>query len=435
MSRWKKVIVGLLVLLNLFIGGITYYAVQVTNDASKMVDSIRQTVKRTSLKREGDKPNIDNAEPFSILLAGVDTGDLGRSDQGRSDSMMVVAINPKQKKSTIVSLDRDILTKIVGYETNDKLNHAYAFGGVKMSMDTIETLLDIPLDHYVSINMRGLKDLIDAVGGIEVNNKIDFTLDGIHVPKGKQTLDGEKGLAYARMRYEDPEGDVGRQRRQREVVTKILRKAMSINGVSNYRKILKAVEKNMKTDLTWDDMMDIGTNYLSAFDTIKQKQLVGKSQMIDEIYYQILGTNELLDIQNTLKKQLDLPTASTLPNLKEQDADSLFYDDSDGKASEDKTPANLRQAMIIRIIMTAVAFMVILQIQLTTINNPMIILLNMIKDIQIQIKVTAVLLILTQDSKMMFTASPLLVTKKRAFLFLSRTIEIGTLCFYRFFKS
>ena len=336
MSRWKKVIVGLLILLNLFVGGITYYAVQVTNDASKMVDSIRQTVKRTSLKRDnGEKPNIDNAEPFSILLAGIDTGDLGRSDQGRSDSMMVVTINPKQKKSTIVSLDRDILTKIVGYGSNDKLNHAYAFGGVKMSMDTIETLLDIPLDHYVSINMRGLKDLIDAVGGIEVNNKIDFTLDGIHVAKGKQTLDGEKGLAYARMRYEDPEGDVGRQRRQREVVTKILRKAMSINGVGNYKKILKAVEKNMRTDLSWDDMMDIGTNYLPAFDTIKQKQLVGKSQMIDDIYYQILGTNELLDIQNTLKKQLDKPTASTLPNLKETDADSLFYDDSDGKASED----------------------------------------------------------------------------------------------------
>ena len=336
MSRWKKVVIGLLILLNLFIGGITYYAVQVTNDASKMISNIRQTVKRTSLKREsGDKPNIDNAEPFSILLAGIDTGDLGRSDQGRSDSMMVVTINPKQKKSTIVSLDRDILTKIVGYGTNDKLNHAYAFGGVKMSMDTIETLLDIPLDHYVSINMRGLKDLIDAVGGIEVNNKIDFTLDGIHVAKGKQTLDGEKGLAYARMRYEDPEGDVGRQKRQREVVTKILRKAMSINGVGNYRKILKAVEKNMKTDLDWDDMMDIGTNYLSAFDTIKQKQLVGKSQMIDEIYYQILGINELLDIQNTLKKQLDISTDDTLSNLDEEDADTLFYDDSDGKASED----------------------------------------------------------------------------------------------------
>lgn len=338
MSRWKKIIIGLLVLLNLVVGGITYYAVQVTADASKMVDSIRQTVKRTSLKREsGEKPNINDAEPFSILLAGVDTGDLGRSDQGRSDSMMVVTINPKQKKSTIVSLDRDILAKIVGYGTNDKLNHAYAFGGVEMSMDTIETLLDIPLDHYVSINMRGLKDLIDAVGGIEVNNKIDFTLDGIHVKKGKQTLNGEEGLAYARMRYEDPEGDVGRQRRQREVVTKILRKAMSIDGVGNYRKILKAVEKNMVTDLSWDDMMDIGTNYLSAFDTIKQRQLVGKSQMIDDVYYQILGTNELLSIQNTLKKQLGQATAETLPNLEEDDADSLFYDDSDGKASEDSS--------------------------------------------------------------------------------------------------
>jgi anionic cell wall polymer biosynthesis LytR-Cps2A-Psr (LCP) family protein len=148
MSRGKKIFIGLLVLLNLFIGGITYYAVQVTNDASKMVDNIRQTVKRTSLKRkDGEQPNIDNAEPFSILLAGVDTGDLGRSDQGRSDSMMVVTINPKQKKSTIVSLDRDILANIVGYGTDDKLNHAYAFGGVKMSMDTIETLLDIPIDH------------------------------------------------------------------------------------------------------------------------------------------------------------------------------------------------------------------------------------------------------------------------------------------------
>lgn len=336
MSRGKKIVVGILIVLNLFVGGITYYAVQVTNDASKMVDSISSNTKRKSTKRSNTtKPNIDNTEPFSILLAGVDTGDLGRTEQGRSDSMMVVTINPKKKTSTIVSLDRDILTKIVGYGTNDKLNHAYAFGGVDMSMDTIENLLDIPLDHYVSINMKGLKDLIDAVGGIEVNNKIDFTLDGIHVKKGKQTLNGETGLAYARMRHEDPEGDVGRQKRQREVVTKILKKAMSINGVGNYKKILKAVEKNMTTDLSWDDMLDIGTNYLSAFDTIKQKQLVGQSEMIDDIYYQILGTNELLDIQNTLKKQLGIATATTLPNLSETDADTLFYDDSDGKASDD----------------------------------------------------------------------------------------------------
>lgn len=75
------------------------------------------------------------------------------------------------------------------------------------------------------------------------------------------------------MRKQDPEGDIGRQRRQREVVTKILQKVMSLDGISNYQKILKAVEKNSKTDLTWNDMMDIGTNYIPAFTTIKQEQL------------------------------------------------------------------------------------------------------------------------------------------------------------------
>ncbi|GCF92358.1 LytR family transcriptional regulator [Enterococcus florum] len=335
MSRWKKVIVAVLILLNFVVGGATIYAVQVTKDASDMVASIRQTVKRTSSIRDGDAPNIDNAEPFSILLLGVDTGDLGRDDQGRSDSMMVVTVNPKQKKSTIVSLDRDILTKIVGYDTNDKLNHAYAFGGVEMAMDTIENLLDIPIDHYVTINMRGLKDLIDAVGGIEVNNKYDFELDGVELSKGKHKLDGETGLAYARMRYQDPTGDIGRQKRQREVVTKILKKAMSINGIGNYRKILKAVQKNMKTDLSWDDMLDIGTNYIPAFDSIQQKQLAGQSQLINEIYYQILGTNELLDIQNILKKQLEYPTKEKLPNLKDDPYGELFYDDSDGRATDD----------------------------------------------------------------------------------------------------
>ncbi|MGC3033491.1 LCP family protein, partial [Enterococcus faecalis] len=76
------------------------------------------------------------------------------------------------------------------------------------------------------------------------------------------------GLAYARMRHEDPDGVVGRQRRQREVVEKIVRKVMSFDGVSKYRKILDAVEANVKTDLTWHDMMDIQTKYLSAFKTI-----------------------------------------------------------------------------------------------------------------------------------------------------------------------
>lgn len=272
MRRYQKVILGILVVLVVGIIGVTIYGMQVYQETNATFNQISHAVDRKTDKRE-EAISIEDRDPFSILLMGIDTGALGRTEQGRSDSMMVVTVNPEKKQSTIISLDRDIYTQIVGYNTIDKLNHAYAFGGEAMAMDSVENLLDIPIDHYVTINMQGMRDLIDAVGGIEVTNDIDFTLEGVHVPEGRITLDGKTGLAYARMRKQDPEGDIGRQRRQREVVTKILQKVMSLDGISNYQKILKAVEKNSKTDLTWNDMMDIGTNYIPAFTTIKQEQL------------------------------------------------------------------------------------------------------------------------------------------------------------------
>lgn len=336
MKRWQKVVIALLGILVILIGGISAYGIKLMGEANRTVNQISKESNRVSSKRSG-KVSIDDKEPFSVLLLGLDTGGLGRTEQGRSDTMMVVTVNPQQKKSTIISLDRDIYTNIVGYGTVDKLNHAYAFGGVEMAMDSIEQLLDIPIDHYVTINLDGMEDLIDAVGGIEVNNKIDFTLDGVHVPVGKQVLDGKTGLAYSRMRHEDPLGDIGRQARQREVVTKIVNKVLSLDGVSNYRKILKAVEKNVTTDLDWDDMLDVATNYTSAFETIKQDQLKGKDATIDSIYYQILGKNDLLGIQNELKKQLGIKTSKTLPNLNNANASVMFYDDSDSNENSSET--------------------------------------------------------------------------------------------------
>lgn len=339
MQIFRKILVGVLALGIVLVTAATAYAAHLYNTTSTTFDDISKTITRKTDMRTEDV-SIEDSEPFSILLMGIDTGALGRTEQGRSDSMMVVTVNPKTKQSTIVSLDRDILTNIVGYEPNgtayfDKLNHAYAFGSVDMAMDTIESLLDIPLDHYVSINMEGLSDLIDAVGGIEVDNKIDFTLDGVHVPVGKQKLNGKTGLAYSRMRHEDPEGDIGRQKRQREVVEKILRKVLTMDSITNYQKILSAVKKNVLTDLSFNEMLTIGKNYTAAFDTVKSHQLQGESQTINEVYYQILGVNELLSIQNILKKQLNLSESSKL--VINQDfyyssnglLGDQFYDDTD----------------------------------------------------------------------------------------------------------
>ena len=127
---------------------------------------------------------IEQTKPISILLMGVDTGDSERTStwEGNSDSMILVTVNPETKKTTMTSLERDVLVTLTGPEDNDmngveaKLNAAYASGGAQMAIMTVQSLLDITIDYYVQINMQGLVDLVDAVGGITVTNNFDFAI-------------------------------------------------------------------------------------------------------------------------------------------------------------------------------------------------------------------------------------------------------------------
>ena len=114
----------------------------------------------------------------------------------------------------MLSIPRDTRTEIVGHGTTDKITHAYAFGREEMTIVTVENLLDIPIDYYVRVNMEGFQDIVDAVGGIQVNNSLDFTNGGHNYAKGLINLNGEQALSFVRMRYDDPNGDFGRQERQ-----------------------------------------------------------------------------------------------------------------------------------------------------------------------------------------------------------------------------
>ncbi len=305
MSTGKKIFLGILGVLLVLVLGVCGYAWKIYSDVTGTVKDINEPVTRiTSDSKRDEAVSIDSGDPFSVLLLGVDTGDLGRDDQGRSDTIMVVTVSPKTGQTTMVSIARDTYTEIIGRGTMDKINHAYAFGGVAMSMATVENLLDIPIDHYVSINMAGLKKIVDAVGGIEVNNTLEFTYDGYTFPVGTVQLDGKKALAYSRMRYDDPNGDYGRQERQRKVVTATVKKAISIKTLTSYQDILSALKSNMKTDLTWDNLVDIQKNYSSALGNIKTDQLQGTGVMRDEISYQDISADELTRVQTLLKAQL-----------------------------------------------------------------------------------------------------------------------------------
>lgn len=265
------------------------------------MDKTYETVERS----KKSQVNLNNKEPFSVLLLGIDTGDDGRVEQGRSDTTIVATVNPRDKQTTLVSLARDTYVDIPGQGKQDKLNHAYAFGGASLAMDTVENYLNIPINHYVSINMAGLKELVNAVGGIEVNNNLTFSQDGYDFTIGKISLDGEQALSYSRMRYEDPNGDYCCQERQRKVIEGIVQKVLSLNSVSNYQEILTAVSDNMKTDLSFDDMKKIALDYRSAFGKVKQDQLQGTGFMQDGVSYQRVDEQELTRVQQELKNQLN----------------------------------------------------------------------------------------------------------------------------------
>lgn len=299
MSPLKKTVFILLGVLVVMLAGATAILGKTYYDVKSTANKVSKPVKG---RPEGT--NIKDGKAFSVLMLGLDTGEFGRNDIGRSDTMLVATVNPKENKTTLLSIPRDTRTEIVGHGSVEKVAHAYAYGQEKMAMDTVEKLLDIPLDHYVWINMEGFEALVDAVDGVTVNNKFEFKQDGHTFPKGKNTLNGEQALAYTRMRYEDPNGDYGRQVRQQEVIGAIADKALTFTGVTKYKQVLKAIEENMKTDLEPDEMFKIALDYRNCFTTIDQETLHGNGETIDGLSYQVIPDEELVRVQTLLKQQL-----------------------------------------------------------------------------------------------------------------------------------
>ncbi|MFJ5621500.1 LytR family transcriptional regulator [Peribacillus loiseleuriae] len=300
-KNWLKII-GITLLIFLVAGGA--YAYSIYHSLTKAVETMHTPIENRPIsdKRQNEIA-YTNQEPFSVLLLGVDERE---GDSGRSDTIIALTVNPETNSVKMLSIPRDTRTDIIGKNKVDKINHAYAFGGVKMSMDTIENFLDIPLDYYVKINMEGFKDIVDAVGGVEVNNDLDFSYGGDHFPIGNIQLDGAEALNFSRMRYEDPRGDFGRQYRQREIIQGIINKGASFATLTNYSTIFDALSKNIETNLTFSQMNDIQKNYRAAAKNVEQIEIKSTGKKIDGIYYGIVSNKEKQRIHDELKVHLEL---------------------------------------------------------------------------------------------------------------------------------
>lgn len=294
-KKWPW-IVGLIVLPLLAIG---IYVAMVYSSFSNALDEMHEPLDREKSEKREKEVALSEQDPFSVLLLGVDERE---GDKGRSDTMVVMTVNPKDQSTKMVSIPRDTYTEIVGRGTMDKINHAYAFGGIEMAMATTENLLDIPIDYVVQVNMEGFKDIVDAVGGVDVNNPNafdDFAAGEVH-------LNGEDALSYVRMRKQDPRGDFGRQDRQKQVLQAVMRKGASANSLMNYNEIFDALGTNVRTNMSFDEMKDVQKNYRDATGTVDQLIIQdGVGETINGVWYYMMNQAELAEIQETFKNHLE----------------------------------------------------------------------------------------------------------------------------------
>jgi LCP family protein required for cell wall assembly len=304
--KWLRF--SLLTFLILLISGGVYLYI-VYSDVASAVDKMNKPISReVSTKRE-TKVEFNQMDPISILMVGVDERE---GDNGRTDSMVVITVNPEKNTTKLLSIPRDTRTKLVNTNKpsknrTDKINAAYAYGGIEMSIDTVENFLNVPIDYYIQVNMEGFRDIVDAVDGIDVDNKYAFELDGVTLKTGPQHLNGIQTLQYARMRKADPLGDFGRAARQREVISKIIDKGKSLSTLTKYDDILVALENNIKTNLSLNDMIGIQSDYKSAAATIDKLDIKGEGQTINKIWYFIVEDETRQILSDELREQLGLP--------------------------------------------------------------------------------------------------------------------------------
>ncbi|WP_295732138.1 LCP family protein [uncultured Limosilactobacillus sp.] len=295
--HWVWRIIGIIAVLLLFAGGYEYH-------------QLHSTAKGVFSSGDGkvDK-KLAQGQPVSILAMGTDVGALNRGNSGgNTDTLEVITVNPKKESITMTSIPRDTLVRVNTSKGADyvKINAAYSIGGPKQTVKQVKELLGIPIDYYAVVNMGVLKKVVNAVGGVEVDNPFAFDYEGHHFPKGKQHLNGELALKYSRMRYDDPNNDYGRQKRQQQIMTNVIHKFKSSGSVGAVNKILAAVKDGVKTNIPLDSISVLYGNYRPAMNNVKTYHFKGKNATIDGASFQIASPKEINRISKIIRTQLGL---------------------------------------------------------------------------------------------------------------------------------
>lgn len=288
----------------------------------------------SDLRDEQVEPLHDNV---SILFIGVDDSEKRdqNTDNIRSDALVLATLNNADKSIKLVSIPRDTYTFIPDAGHEDKITHAYAYNGPSSAIESVEELLNVPVDYYVRMNFDAFIDVVDALDGIEVNVPYDLKeqdefdkKDAIVLEQGYQTLNGSEALALARTRHYD--NDIERGKRQQMIIESIMNKILSASSFSKYDNVIEAIGDNMKTDLTFKDMQSFFNYAKGGKPDVDTLTLDGYDDMSTGVYYWQLDDESLTEVQDILKSHLGLqPDTSTLSDSSETDIADLTPDENE----------------------------------------------------------------------------------------------------------
>ena len=213
----------------------------------------------------------------TVLLLGIDARDRLNEGASRTDVMTLVTIDPISKTAAMLSIPRDLYVPLPGYNEQQRINTAYFWGEVNdlpgggpgFAEETITYNFGIPLQRYVVIDFEGFKQIVDAVGGVEIDvpQEIvdyeyptpDYGTEVLQIPAGRVTMDGELALKYVRTRHGD--SDFGRLQRQQQVMLAIRDKAVSLGSLNRVPEVLNAVSDSLQTDLTLPEILSLAKRW------------------------------------------------------------------------------------------------------------------------------------------------------------------------------
>ncbi|WFD11533.1 LCP family protein [Tepidibacter hydrothermalis] len=304
MKHFFKIFIVFFVIFSMIFGTSLYLIVAKENDQLvkiPMPDEVTTTVVK------------DEDERVNVLLLGVDS--LNGDKKGiRTDTMMVLSMDPKNGDSSILSIPRDTRVKIRGRKGYDKINAAHAYGGVELAVQAAKDLLGIPIHHYVKVDYQALYKTVDDVGGVEVNIPINMNYDDryatpplhIHFKKGTQVLDGQEAMEFLRFRKNNggggyPRGDLDRIETQQKFMDALAKKVLSASSIFRIKSYIDTLNEYVDTDMSVGEMASLGMQAKDIdVSNIRKETVPGVAMYINGISYYNPNNDKINKLVNEL---------------------------------------------------------------------------------------------------------------------------------------